>query len=105
MVSKMVDAVMPNQRCSSAQREHKKDQPCGLEPERIESPANGKNQRLSPGQQRIEQAVFLYNGLESVLYVGNFRHFGYCSPKIGVSLQKVKRKRSCRHPIRREGLR
>ena len=60
-----------------------KHQAGGLEPESIKGAAHGRDKRFSAGKDRVEQAVFLYNGLQSIFYRGNLCHFGYCSAKIG----------------------
>jgi len=43
-----------------------------------------------PRQQSVEKAVFFTNGWRAFFTLDLFPHFGYCSPKIGVSLQKGK---------------
>ena len=84
MVGKMVLVVLAHQRRCSENGEQHKDQAGGLEPKGIKRAAHRDDKRFSAGKDRIEQAVFLYNALQSIFYRGNLCHFGYCSPKIGI---------------------
>jgi hypothetical protein len=83
MVSKMISVVLAHQGRGSQNGKQHKHQACGLEPEGVKRAAYGDDKRFSAGKDRIEQAVFLYNALQSIFYRGNLCHFGYCSAKIG----------------------
>lgn len=84
VVGKMVFVVLAHQgRCPKNGEQHE-HQAGGLEPEGVSRAAHGDDKRFSAGKDRVEQAVFLYNALQSIFYRGNLCHFGYCSPKIGI---------------------
>jgi hypothetical protein len=83
MIGKMVFVVLAHQRRGAEDSEKHKHQAGGLEPEGVKRAAHGQDKRFSAGKDRIEQAVFLYNALQSIFYRGNLCHFGYCSAKIG----------------------
>ena len=84
MVGKMVFVVLAHQRRGAQNGEKDKHQAGSLEPESVKRAAYGNDKGFSAGKDRIEQAVFLYNALQSIFYSGNLCHFGYCSAKIGV---------------------
>jgi hypothetical protein len=84
VVGKMVFVVLAHQRRCPKNGEKHEHQPGGLEPEGVKRAAYGDDKRFSAGKDRIEQAVFLYNALQSIFYRGNLCHFGHCSPKIGI---------------------
>jgi hypothetical protein len=88
MVGQMVSSVLPEQSETAGTGEKQENQSGCLEPEGIERTAYGNYQRFSTGKGGVEKPVFLYNGLQRILDSGNFRHFDYCSPKIGVSFSK-----------------
>jgi len=83
MVSKVVFVVLAYQGRGAKHGEKHKHQTGGLEPESVKSAAQRRDKRFSAGKDRVEQAVFLYNALQSIFYSGNLCHFGYCSAKIG----------------------
>jgi hypothetical protein len=83
MVGKVVFVVLAHQGRGAEHGKKDKHETCGLEPESVKSAAYGGDKRFSAGKDRIEQAVFLYNALQSIFYRGNLCHFGYCSAKIG----------------------
>ena len=85
MIGKVVFMVLAHQRCGAKNGEKHKHQAGGLEPEGVKRAAHGRDKRFSAGKDRIEQAVFLYNALQSIFYRGDLCHFGYCSAKIGGS--------------------
>src|SRR5260221_5060073 len=89
-VRKVVKTVMVVQVPYSVAGKHQEDQPGGLEIEGVKRAADGDDERFSAGKDRIEQAVFLYNALQSIFNSGNLCHFGYCSAKIDVSCRKNK---------------
>jgi hypothetical protein len=75
MVGKMVFVILAHQgRCSKNGEKHKY-QSGGLEPEGVKRSAYGNKKRFPAGKDRIEQAVFLYNALQSIFNCGNLRHF------------------------------
>jgi hypothetical protein len=83
MIGKMVFVVLAHEGRGAENGEKYEHQARGLEPEGIKRAAYGHNKRFSAGKDRIEQAVFLYNALQSIFNRGNLCHFGYCSAKIG----------------------
>ena len=83
MVGKVVFVVLAHQRRGAQDGKKHEHQAGGLEPESVKRAAYGNHERFSAGKDRIEQAVFLYNALQSIFYSGNLCHFGYCSAKIG----------------------
>lgn len=90
MISQTVLMILPDEIGGPQAGEKDKDQPCSLQPEGIEGPADGDDKRLAPGKYRVQQAVFLYNTLQCIFDIGNSWHFAYCSLKISVSLKRVK---------------
>lgn len=85
MVSKMICTIMFNEPGNSKACKEDIYQPGKLEPEGIKGPTQRNYQGFASGKNRVEKAVFLYNSLERIFDIGNFRHFAYCSAKIGVS--------------------
>jgi hypothetical protein len=90
MIGKVVFMVLAHQRRGAEDSEKHKYQAGGLEPEGVKRAAHGHDKRFSAGKDRIEQAVFLYNALQSIFYRGDLCHFGYCSAKIGGSAETNK---------------
>src|SRR5579859_7772901 len=89
MVDKMVFMVLPHQGRGAQDGKKHKHKAGGLEPEGVKCAAYGDDERFSAGKDRVEQAVFLYNALQSIFYRGNLCHFGYCSAKIaGIELKE-----------------
>src|SRR5579864_5232106 len=86
----MVSFILANDRRPAAEGEKHEHQTGCLQPERIKGAADRDDERFSAGKDSVEDAVFLYNGLQRILNSGNFRHFAYCSLKIGVCCLKNK---------------
>ena len=84
MVGKMVFVVLAHQGRGAEYGKKDEHQAGGLEPEGVKCAAYRDDKRFSAGKDRIEQAVFLYNALQSIFYRGNLCHFGHCSSKIGI---------------------
>jgi hypothetical protein len=85
MVCQVVPMILLIQISDAKARKQHKHQPGKLEPEGVKGPAQRNHQGFAPGENRVKKAVFLYNSLERIFDIGNFRHFAYCSAKIGVS--------------------
>jgi hypothetical protein len=83
VIGKMVFMVLAHQGRGAKHGKKHEHESGGLEPESVKGAAHGRDKRFSAGKDRIEQAVFLYNALQSIFYRGNLCHFGYCSAKIG----------------------
>jgi hypothetical protein len=83
MVGKVVFVVLAHQGRGAKHGKKHEHESGGLEPESVKGAAHGRDKRFSAGKDRVKQAVFLYNGLQSIFYRGNLCHFGYCSAKIG----------------------
>jgi hypothetical protein len=90
MVSHVVAVILLDQGGDPGAGKQHKNQTGGLEPEGVKCAAHVDEQGLSAGKDRIEQAVFLYNALQSIFDGRNLRHFGYCSAEIAVSCGKNK---------------
>lgn len=85
MVGQVVPMILLIQISDAEACKQYKHQAGKLEPEGIEGSAQRNDEGFAPGKNRVEKAVFLYNSLERIFDIGNFRHFAYCSAKIGVS--------------------
>ena len=85
MVCQVVPMILLIQISDAKACKQHKHQSGKLEPEGIKGPAQRDYKGFAPGKNCIEKAVFLYNSLERIFDIGNFRHFAYCSAKIGVS--------------------
>src|SRR5579859_387424 len=88
VIGKMVFMVLAHQGRGTQDGKKHEHEAGGLEPEGVKSAAYGRDKRFSAGKDRIEQAVFLYNALQSIFYRGNLCHFGYCSAKIAAFERK-----------------
>lgn len=88
VIGKMVFVVLAHQGRGTQDGKKDEHEAGGLEPEGVKRAAYGDDKRFSAGKDRVEQAVFLYNALQSIFYRGNLCHFGYCSAKIAAIERK-----------------
>ena len=90
VIGKMVFSILANKRGPAAEGEKHEHQAGCLQPQGIKGATEGNNQGFAAGERGLQKPVFLYNGLQRIFDSGNFRHFAYCSLKIGVCCLKNK---------------